>query len=130
MKPRITASYIFKMVEGPMSPKPREVAGYVCDEFGSDSYVRREGSRGKQNRDINFYAIAHCYCGSKRLLPHAIKSRMTTLLKNYSPTNCLSMASCSIEECYADSGKCAFVLIQRLASIARSPYFVLRIQTL
>ena len=63
IKPRITASYIFKMAEGPTSHKPRKVVDYFCDEVGSDIYVRKEGSRGKKIRDNNVYAIAYCYRG-------------------------------------------------------------------
>ena len=83
MKPRITASYIFKMAEGPMLHKRQKGADYACDEVGSDTYVRKEGSRGKTKHGSNFYAIAHSYRESKRL-PRAIKSRLTTFLKTYS----------------------------------------------
>ena len=82
MKPHITANYIFEMVEGPMWPKPRKFADYICDEDGSDTYGRKDGSRGKQNRDSNFYAIVHSYRESKRL-PRAITSRMTTFFNIY-----------------------------------------------
>ena len=83
MKQRIFTNNIFKMVEGPMLLKPREFADYVCDEVGSDNYLTKEGSRGNTNRENNFYAVSHCYRRSKRLR-RAIKSRLTTLLKNYS----------------------------------------------
>ena len=57
MKPRVTASHL----------------GHenVCDEVGSGTYVRTEGSRGKKKRENNFYAIINCYHESiviKRLL--------------------------------------------------------------
>ena len=67
MKPRITASYIFKMVQGPMSLKPRKVADYVCDEVGGDTCVRKEGSRRKKNLTIIF-----------KLLPIAILNKKIT----------------------------------------------------
>ena len=72
-KPRITVSLIFKIAEGPMLLKPRKLADYVCDEVCNDTFVRKEGSRGKKNRGNDLYAIVHCYCESKRLR-HTIKS--------------------------------------------------------
>ena len=69
------------MAEDPMSLRPRKVLHYACDEIGSDTYLRKEGNRGKKKRENNFFAVAHCYRGSKRL-PRAIKSRMVMLLKN------------------------------------------------
>ena len=66
-----------------MLHKLQKGADYVCDEVGSDTYVRKEESRGKTKHGSNFYAIAHSYRESKRL-PRAIKSRLTTFLKTYS----------------------------------------------
>ena len=71
------------MAEALMSLRPRKVIDYACDEVGNVTYVRKEGSRGKKKRDNYFYAIIHCYRESIRL-SRATKSRMTTLVKNYS----------------------------------------------
>ena len=49
MKPRITAGQIFKMAEGPMSLRPRNVVDCACDNVGTDTHIRKKEAEERKN---------------------------------------------------------------------------------